>query len=133
MVPLLVVEERSGELRQLLEDDPAGVAWWGTRLEVVSAVRRRERDGLLGAEEVPALIASLRDLMMSWVEVAPSTRVAELAERALAFHPLRAGDALQLAAALTWTRGMASGEPFCCLDDRLRAAASREGFALVPS
>jgi hypothetical protein len=39
--------------------------------------------------------------------------------RALARHPLRAADALQLAAALVWSDG-AGGETFVCLDEGLR-------------
>jgi predicted nucleic acid-binding protein len=41
-------------------------------------------------------------------------------------HPLRAADALQLAAALEWS-GNASGT-FITYDERLRDSASREGF-----
>src|SRR5262249_13992716 len=40
---------------------------------------------------------------------------------------------LQLAAALGWVQGQPSGQPFVCLDHRLRAAAQREGFLLMPS
>ena len=46
--------------------------------------------------------------------------------------PLRAGDALQLSAALTWTEDAPRGETFVCLDARLRDAASRQGFAIRP-
>jgi hypothetical protein len=45
---------------------------------------------------------------------------------------LRAADALQLAAALIWCEEQPAGEVFVCLDDRLREAARREGFTLVP-
>jgi hypothetical protein len=50
----------------------------------------------------------------------------------LAAHPLRAADALQLAAALVWTGEAAAGEAFVCLDERLRDAARREGFEVLP-
>ncbi|MBI3456110.1 MAG: hypothetical protein HY002_10030 [Candidatus Rokubacteria bacterium] len=40
---------------------------------------------------------------------------------------------LQLAAALLWVRGHAAQDGFVCLDQRLREAARREGFAVLPS
>jgi predicted nucleic acid-binding protein len=64
--------------------------------------------------------------------VAPTLRLREAAGRALAAHPLRAADALQLAAALVWSHE-GSGEAFVCLDDRLRDAARREGFEVLPA
>jgi hypothetical protein len=48
-------------------------------------------------------------------------------------HPLRAADALQLAAALIWVEEQPHGESFVSLDPRLRDSAAREGFTLVPS
>jgi len=65
--------------------------------------------------------------------VAPTPRLRRTAGRALAAHPLRAADALQLAAALTWSAEQPGGEGFVCLDDRLRDAAQREGFAVLPA
>ena len=47
--------------------------------------------------------------------------------RVLRLHLLRAAEALQLAAALEWTGPSANGQ-FITFDDRLRAAAEREGF-----
>ena len=64
--------------------------------------------------------------------IAPSNRVRERAGRLLATHPLRAADALQLAAALVWCDEAPQGETFVCLDERLSAAARREGFAVLP-
>jgi len=54
------------------------------------------------------------------------------AARLLSLHPLRAADALQLAAALVWCRERTAEAPFVCLDDRLRLAAAREGFRVLP-
>jgi hypothetical protein len=47
-------------------------------------------------------------------------------------HPVRAADALQLGAALLWRGEPGRAAEFVCLDERLRDAASREGFALKP-
>jgi hypothetical protein len=54
-------------------------------------------------------------------------------EGRLRAHPLRAADALQLAAALMWCDEAPTGETLVCLDDRLRDAARREGFAILPA
>ena len=64
--------------------------------------------------------------------VPPTLKLRETAGRLLGVHPLRAADALQLAAALVWCEGQTSEETFVCLDQRLRDAARREGFRLLP-
>ncbi len=65
--------------------------------------------------------------------VAASEEVRRRAGRLLAVHPLRAADALQLAAALVSCEDEPTGENLVCLDDRLRNAALREGFRLLPA
>ena len=55
----------------------------------------------------------------------------ERAEGLLRRHPLRAGDALQLAAALTWAQSRPKGMRFLSLDARLSEAADREGFTVI--
>jgi hypothetical protein len=54
------------------------------------------------------------------------------ARRLLAVHPLRAADALHLAAALIACDERSDVLPFVTLDDRLAEAARREGFDVVP-
>jgi predicted nucleic acid-binding protein len=69
-------------------------------------------------------------LSEGWIEVVASNAVRGAAERAVAVHSLRAADALQLAAAITWRSGDPAGAGFVCLDERLADAASREGFSV---
>ena len=109
------------------------VAWWGTRIECVSAIRRHERTGVFASAETRKATGILEALSSTWSEVQPGEALRARAERALAVHPLRAGDALQLAAAITWRGDSSERHEFVCLDERLRDAASREGFALLPS
>jgi hypothetical protein len=52
--------------------------------------------------------------------------------RLLSAHQLRTADSLQLAASLVWCEEQPSSETFVCLDQRLRDAARREGFTLLP-
>jgi predicted nucleic acid-binding protein len=133
IVPLLFNERSSKQARELLREDPAIVVWWGSRIECGSAVRRLERRGQLDGAGAREALALLEQLAGTWSEVLPSDGVRAEAERALAVHPLSAADALQLAAALTWRREPGRPAELVCLDERLRDAASREGFALRPA
>jgi predicted nucleic acid-binding protein len=132
IAPLIASEPSSGPVQELLRSDPQVVVWWGARLECVSALRRREREGALDAAAVEQATGLLDTLADAWSEVLPSDLVRAQAERALAVHPLRAADSLQLAAALTWRREPARQADFVCLDYPLRDAAAREGFTLLP-
>jgi predicted nucleic acid-binding protein len=57
--------------------------------------------------------------------------VREAAVRFLRVHPLRAADALQLAAAFVAAERRPSSLEVVTLDDRLAVAARKEGFALI--
>ncbi len=70
----------------------------------------------------------LRQLRECWTEVGDLALVNGRAERLLAVHPLRAADALQLAAALVVCEERPVGQRFVCLDANLASAARREGF-----
>ena len=133
IVPMLVPEARSAAMAALLEAEPALVAWWATPVECQSALYRRQREGSVPRAVVEQALQRLRGLVEDADFVAPSSRLRDRAGRLLATHPLRAADALQLAAALAWCDDRPEGEPFVCLDDRLRDAALREGFALQPA
>lgn len=62
----------------------------------------------------------------------PGEAVRERAERLLALDALGAADAFHLAAALLWARGRAAGRELVSYDGRLREAARREGFRVLP-
>ena len=64
--------------------------------------------------------------------VSPSDELRRRAARLLAVHPLRAADALQLAAALLWCEEQPHAEGFVSLDVKLRDAALKEGFTVLP-
>ena len=132
IMPLISREPLSDDIRKLLWEDTGIVVWWATRVECVSAISRRAREGSLDLEGEAAARDLLNDLSGSWTEVQPSARLRTLAEQILAAHPLRAADALQLASALIWCGSQPQGRPFVCLDERLRTAASRSGFTMLP-
>jgi predicted nucleic acid-binding protein len=131
VVPLLSLEEATPTTLGLLAEDPAIVTWWGTRIECVSALARRGREGSLRESDVVDAIGRLDALAEAWSEVAPGEGVRRTAVRLLRAHPLRAADALQLASAITSADGNPASLPFLALDDRLADAASKEGFNLV--
>ncbi len=131
VVPLLSDEAPRLRLLELLDDDPQMLVWWGTTVEVVSALARRERQGALTDVAVADAVTRLRLLADYWEEVVPSDSVRRTAERLLRSHPLRAADSLQLAAALTAAEQVPTALEFVCLDERLAQAARREGFVIV--
>lgn len=130
VVPLIVEEPMSGPMKALLRGDSEIAVWWATWVECVSAMSRKSRES--GDEAVERSREKLRMLAEGWVEIQPTPRLRSLAGRLLAVHPLRAADALQLAAALRWCQGEPEGREFVSLDERLREAAKKEGFSVLP-
>ena len=127
LVPLILEQPHTARARELLGDDKELVVWWGSMIECASAVARLHRDGQLTAAEEVRARSLLQTLKSSWFEVQPGDAVREQALRVLRMHPLRSADALQLAAALEWAGSPPDGR-FISFDERLSAAAQREGF-----
>ena len=132
ILPLCLSDPRTTAMRKIAEEESAVVAWWGTPVECYSALARLRRDGHLDTSAEDQARDTLNLLAAEWTEIAPSQDVRESAGRLLRLHPLRAADALQLAAALIWASRNPRGHHFVCLDLRLREAARREGFTLLP-
>lgn len=132
VIALCVDEPSSAAIRAVLRGDPSLVVWWSTRTECLSGLLRRSREGSISGGGLADSRAALTALADSWVEVQPSESVRSGAGRLLAAHGLRAADALQLAAALVWCGGQARGAELVSFDSRLREAALREGFAVLP-
>ena len=127
LVPLLLDQPLTERARALYRQDSELVVWWGSPIECASAIARLHRDGQLTAAEEAQARTLLQSLKASWFEVQPGDAVREQALRILRLHPLRAADALQLAAAIEWAGSPPDGD-FVTFDDRLAAAAQREGF-----
>jgi predicted nucleic acid-binding protein len=132
VIPLLLREPNSLAIRKLLARDPGLVAWWGTPVDCLSAFACLRRDGILTLGEERRLRGLMDRLAGEWTEVLPGNGVRTQAGRLLLRYPLRAGDSLQLAAAMVWADGNPGEREFVCLDRRLREAASREGFRVLP-
>ena len=130
LVPLCVLEASNQFVRlQLRRYSP--VVWWATGVEVRSAISRLRRTKEITETEGRWGIARLNELRRSWREVLPANEVRELAEKLVDKHDLRAGDSLQLAAALVWCAVRPAKRAFLCGDERLCEAAQREGFKVV--
>ena len=124
---------RSAAVEALATDDPDMIVWWASPVECGSAVHRLRREGVFTPEQAAEVLAALAGAFDAANVVQPGDEVAAKALHLLAVHPLRAADALQLAAGLVWARdGSPEGRAFVCLDDRLRTAATLEGFHVLP-
>ena len=131
IVPLLVAEASTPRLQALAASDPDMLVWWGSGVECVSALARLERDDSLDPRTAVLALDRLNQLASGWHEVDPSDIVRETATRFLRVHPLRAADALQLAAAFIAAEQRPSSLEMLTLDDRLADAARKEGFAVI--
>jgi uncharacterized protein len=89
---------------------------------------RLQREGLLSDAAFRVSCEHLSALLSSAKEILPSVNVRESAFQQLDRFPLRAADALQLAAALVWCGERPRGRWFVCADRRLGAAAAAAGF-----
>jgi predicted nucleic acid-binding protein len=132
IVPLLLEEPSSEMVRSLLRADAVMVAWRLAGTEVVSALWCRRRGDELDESARRFAEERLTLLESHWTCVEDATHVDRRARRLLAVHPLRAADALHLAAALIACDERSDVLPFVTLDDRLAEAARREGFDVVP-
>jgi len=130
VVPLLLEQPATERARALLSEDPDVAIWWGTPVECTSAFSRLRREGLLTETEEADLTDRLEGLRLSWYEMIPGDQIRSQALRVLRVHPLRAADALQLAAALEWS-GSPAGGALVAFDERLATAARREGFTVL--
>lgn len=131
LVPLCVEEEGTAVSRRLAR---APIVTWALSIvEITAAIECRRREGALTGPEHTAAKTAVAELAASWTEIASMAAVRERSVRLLATHALRAADALQLAAALVAVSDRPTGHEFVCADRRLREAAAREGFVVVPA
>lgn len=131
LVPLLLREPATERMTRLLATDAEIASWWASPVECASAVARLRREGQLTSAEESRILAGLDRIVAASYEVQPGEELRRVAHRLLRVHPLRAADALQLAAALTWAGSPPfDGAELVTLDDRLGEAAVLEGFVV---
>ena len=132
IVPIIIEQRGTPAVRALLEHDEAMAVWWGTVIECEGAIARFGRDRRASGDALEPLRLQLAELEKLWTEITPSADLRFRAVQLVRRHPLRAADALQLAAALYVTGEVHTAPPFVSLDRRLREAATMEGFAVLP-
>jgi len=131
ILALLLKEKGSPETLKLYREDEDQSVWCLTEVEIASALSRCLREGMDPQDETVAR-TQFRVLLGRWIEVTSVESVRARALRLLGTHPLRAADALQLAAALVFCDERTESLPFVCLDDRLAEAARKERFPVLP-
>ncbi|MHB1455572.1 MAG: type II toxin-antitoxin system VapC family toxin [Armatimonadota bacterium] len=132
LLSLIAAQAGNEEIKVIFEDDPCIVIWWGTRIELASGLCRLHREGLIDDAGLSSLLKIVQQLADDADEVEPTEHVRLASMRILKVHNLRAADSLQLAAALAWMDHDPGCAGFVCLDKRLREAAEKEGFVVMP-
>lgn len=101
-----------------------------TPVEFRSALRRREREGDLTADQTSDVLAAFaEDIERRFTRQVLSDSTLEEAIRLVDAHALRVYDALQLAGCVTLAHRTAEEGPvFACSDAMLLGAAAREGI-----
>jgi predicted nucleic acid-binding protein len=130
LVPLCVHEAASRHAQSYLKRF-APVVWWGSLVEIHSAICRLRRDKEISDLDKKGAVARLRLLNRGWREILPDDLVREVATQLLDTHSLRAADSLQLAASLIWCEQRPSRRSFICGDQRLAKAAESAGFSVL--
>jgi predicted nucleic acid-binding protein len=130
LVPLCVHEAASTHAQAHLRRF-ALVVWWGTLVEVHSAICRLHSDKEITDLNKEGAVARLRLLGRGWREILPGDQVRELATQSLDKYSLRAADSLQLAASLVWCEQRPLKRTFICGDNRLAKAAASAGFSVL--
>jgi len=130
VVPLCVRQEGAPAAQNLIQRYSL-VVWWATPVEVRGAFSRllRTRE-LMSSQHVGAQVR-LTELRSKWREISPAPGLRDQAERLLDRFPLKAADALQLAAALAWVSGRPRNRAFISGDALLHDAAGQLGFLAI--
>jgi predicted nucleic acid-binding protein len=103
-----------------------------TRAEVVSALQAGVRNHEITNAQAAQALAD-HDSRQDLITLPIRQVTVDLAVDLLIRHPLKAYDAIQLAAAMEWKDHLAAEVTFATFDERLSAAAEVEGFTVWPS
>jgi uncharacterized protein len=130
LMPLCVDLQSTPDVDRLFQQTSI-VVWWATTVEIRSALARLVRMQQTSIVELGDGYRLLQELRQDWREILPSDSLRNLAEDFPDRFALRAADALQLAAAYTWTMQRPGGRPFISGDKRLLDAAAQLGFRAI--
>ncbi|HRC87783.1 MAG TPA: type II toxin-antitoxin system VapC family toxin [Thermoanaerobaculia bacterium] len=130
LVKLYVEEWDSGALREFFPTCLAAMSRLSF-VEIASALGRLCREGALPLAERNEILDTLALDSQSFYILEFTESVTTRARALLARHPLRAGDAIQLASCLLLQERVETPLRFVAYDARLRAAAEAEGLTTV--
>ena len=130
LVPLCVTQ-RATPMVEALSAQYRVAVWWSTPVEMRGAFARLLRMGQMAPTGQVQALVTLDRMRSVWREVDPSEQLREQAERLVDRFPLKAADAQQLAAALTWCIGRPRGRLFISGDGQLLDAARQLGFQAI--
>ncbi len=126
-----VRERGSSTVRELLRFEHRATCRI-TPLEVVSALARRLRAGDIDERPYRRAVARLRADLPSFHVIEVTPRLIDAAEPLMRRYPLRAMDAMHLAAALSLPAEEGSANELIVYDDRLRQVAAMENLRVRP-
>jgi predicted nucleic acid-binding protein len=129
LVPLCI-HEATSRRAQVYINRFAPVVWWGSLVEIHSAICRLHREKVISDLDKQGAVSRLQLLRDGWREVLPDDPLRDLAVESLDKYSLRASDSLQLAASLIWCQRQPSRRNFVCADRRLAEAANAVGFSV---
>lgn len=125
-----VRETGSLRVRRLLSSDLPATSRYSA-VEIGSALARRAREGAISEDDRERALAALREDLTAMLVVELTPEVVARAQALLRRHPLRAGDAVQLASCLQLRDSLEAQIALVAFDDRLSAAARREKLRLA--
>ncbi len=128
IVPLCCHQTGSSAGRRAARAHRPFVVWWGTPVESFNSFARLLREGHLTQAQFNQAYQRLQVLRRTWVEMAPTEQIRELAEKTLLQYALSSADGLQLAAALAWCGERPRNRQFICGDKKLSEFAGKVGF-----
>jgi len=124
-----VREPGSIKVRRLLSSDAAATSRLSL-VEIASALMRRFREGVLSEAKRESALAMLNADLTAMLVVEVTPAIVTRAQALLRRHPLRAGDAVQLASCLALRDELEASITLVAFDDRLSAAARKEMLRL---
>jgi predicted nucleic acid-binding protein len=130
LVPLCTTQASSAQAQQLVKEYSI-VAWWSTPIEVASAIQRLTRTGEITQQESMTAYQRRKKLLRACREIQATETVREQAEVLIQNYPLKAADALQIAAAWVWTMGDPAGSTLISGDRQVLTVAKDLGFTAI--
>ena len=128
LVKRYVREKGSAKVRRLISSALPATSRL-SEVEVASALARLAREGAFSVTEHDRALAAVEVDLAAILVVELTPEIAARARMLLRRHPLRAGDAIQLASCLYLQEQLGEEVPLLAFDGRLTEAARREGLA----